>query len=101
MSLKKTTVNTSKSEGLRKTDKRQCELNSEKRPSRLDLLGSHKRLGGRLQTGPLQYTARVLFFLSESRNPWLQNRIHTSRNTNNLISAETTLGTFHFIIIHK
>ena len=46
-----------------------------------DSPGLCKRLGAHLQTGPLQCTVRVLFFLSESHSPWLQNMIHTPEDT--------------------
>lgn len=65
-----------------------------------DLPGSCRCPGARLQTGPLRCTGRVLFFLSESRSPWLQNTIHTPEDTSVQHSQCRKHGT-HFITIDE
>lgn len=45
------------------------------------LLDSCTSLDARLQTGLLQCIAQVLFCLSESHNPWLQNIMYISVST--------------------
>lgn len=68
--------------------------------ARQDLPGSCRCPGARLQTGPLRCTGRVLFFLSESRSPWLQNTIHTPEDTSVQHSQCRKHGT-HFITIDE
>lgn len=75
---KKPTANTLKTSGLTKTNKRPFQLKQSKQSRLRDLRGSRKCLGGHLRTGLLQYIVPALFFLFESHNLWLQDRIHTS-----------------------